>query len=1461
MKTKILLFCLLLVQFAIFQTYTQAPTKAWDKTIGGSSNEQAYSIIQTSDGGFAVAGHSQSTISGDKSEANRGLSDYWIVKLNNTGQKVWDKTFGGSNNDYCVSIISTSDGGFVVAGSSFSTISGDKSEANKAQVDYWVLKLDNTGQKIWDKTFGGGLNGNWGNSIIATNDGGFIVSGYSNCDNTFDKSEPSKGGNDFWILKLNSTGQKVWDKTIGGSSADTPASIIATSDGGFVVAGTSSSNISGDKSEISRGLEDYWMVKINSTGQKVWDKTIGGDGIDIALSITGTSDGGFVIAGRSNSLLGGDKSETRQGSDDYWIVKLNSTGQKVWDKTIGGSLAEQANSIITTSDGGFVVTGTSSSNISGDKSELNKGGQDYWIVKLNSTGQKVWDKTIGGSGNDVPQSIISSSDGGFIVAGYSGSNISGDKSEASKGQDDYWAVKLKEPCPTFTNNIAYVNFAATGSNTGVDWANAFTSLESALVAARTCGVMQIWVAQGTYKPSAYPTVITGSPTLTNRDFTFELVDGVGIYGGFVGTETALTQRVAGNKTILSGDIGTAGVNTDNCYHVILSVAHATACTLDGLTITGGNANGTLIITGVQQFLGGGIYNISSSPNITNVIFSRNSSSTSGGAMFNRYSNAIFTNVVFSANSANSGGSIFNEDSPSVSFKNTVFTDNTAQTFGGAIYNYSSSINLTNAVFSKNNALVSGGGIYNYSSSVLIKNSILSGNQLGGNTTSTGSDIANGGSGVSTSTISYTSMQLPNNTTNYPTANFPNIGTNNNLFAQNPLFVNDTDPDGTDNIFMTADDGLALQTASPCKDAGTATGAPTTDITGAVRVGNVDLGAYEFQGSVPCTTVAGTVGTDASICSGSNSGTLTLTGHTGSILRWESSIDNFVTIVTIANTTTSQNYSNLTQTIKYRAVVQNGTCTSANSSPATITILVPNVPVATGAGIFLGGSVTLTATGCTGSGFALLWFTTVGDVAVTMPVSPIVDTQYYVKCQQTVGATVCASAKSNDVTVTVSPAPIVSVIYVNQANVNPTQDGLTWATAYSNLQSALLAPPSGAQIWVAQGTYKPTTTKTQTIYFNIPNGAMLFGGFVGTEVAQSQRNFKNNPTILSGEIGSISTVSDNSYHVVTFVGANNTTRLDGFTITGGNASLVTDRARAIPSSAILPVSINDGGGIALDNGSSPMIINCRIINNDGIVGGGLFATNGSNPRVMNCVFMGNQATFGGGVYHLGSNPTYNNVLFAGNKAMGGAVYNNGSNPTLTNVTIAGNGGFNGAIFNSASSPTVKNSIIYGNIMPFNDTQSVVTYSIVEGGFTGVGNLNLNPQFVSLTPYGLSPNTSGNYQLTNTSPAIDAGENGAISLIDTDLLDNLRRYNGGIVDMGAYEFQGSRVGGTVISIISGNWESNSTWDVGRSPLAGDNVIINNNHNVTILNLGTAKNVEIRTNAKIIHSTASSKLQMGI
>ncbi len=464
MKTNILLFCLFLALFAAFQAFTQAPTKVWDKTIGGSSDDFAQSIINTSDGGFVIAGYSSSGISGDKTEANKGKSDFWIVKLNSSGQKVWDKTIGGSGDEQSYSIIATTDGGFVVAGASASGISGDKTEASKGSYDYWIVKLNSSGQKVWDKTIGGNGDDAGTYSIIQTTDGGFVIAGSSTSGISGDKTEASAGYYDYWIVKLNSAGMKVWDKTLGGDNFDLARTVVPTTDGGFVIVGLSYSGITGNKTEANKGMADFWVVKLNSFGQKVWDKTIGGSGDDGATSVIATPDGGFVVTGSSSSGISGDKTEASKGLYDYWIVKLNSSGQKLWDKTIGGSIDDFAYSCIATSDGGFVIAGYSSSGISGDKSEINKGMSDYWIVKLNSSGQKVWDKTIGGNLDDYGYSIITTSDGSIVVAGQSLSGISVDKSEASKGLSDYWIVKLgTSPSPTTFDSATSGNWNASST--------------------------------------------------------------------------------------------------------------------------------------------------------------------------------------------------------------------------------------------------------------------------------------------------------------------------------------------------------------------------------------------------------------------------------------------------------------------------------------------------------------------------------------------------------------------------------------------------------------------------------------------------------------------------------------------------------------------------------------------------------------------------------------------------------------------------------------------------------------------------------------------------------------------------------------------------------------------------------------------------------------------------------------
>lgn len=599
-----------------------------------------------------------------------------------------------------------------------------------------------------------------------------------------------------------------------------------------------------------------------------------------------------------------------------------------------------------------------------------------------------------------------------------------------------------------------------------------------------------------------------------------------------------------------------------------------------------------------------------------------------------------------------------------------------------------------------------------------------------------------------------------------------------------------------------------------------------------------------------------VATGATNCLGTAT-TLTATGCSGAVgtfvLKWYQNADNVLVTMPVSPLVSTDYYAKCEQT--FNSV----TAVSAKSNVVTLTILNPPTPVATGGIIYSGQSITLTSTGCTGTlgTFTLRWYQTSDNGSVTMPVSPTVTTQYYTKCEQTANTITCLSAKSNDVTLTV-----VNRIFVDITKIAaPIQNGNSWATAYGNLQTGLAAATTGVEVWVAKGTYKPTNTSDRTVSFNIPNDVLVYGGFLGTEDNLIDRNFRTNISILSGDIGGQKLASDNSYHVVVMNGLSSSTVLDGFTISDGYANFDPNRTFFAPNTlAPTTTTIETGGGIVVKNAGSPMIVNCTVTNNAAVTGGGIYAGDASKPTIRFCKFMGNQAGFGSGLYFQdGSHGKIDNTLIAGNKGIGG-IYNNNSNPMFTNTTLAGNGGYNGGIFNASSQPIVKNSIIWGNTLPFNDTQSIITYSTIQGGYAGVGNLSMDPKFVNLTPDGLSPNITGDYHLQASSLAIDRGDNGAITLTDKDLDDNLRRFSGGRVDMGAYEFQATSTATLVISVATGNWESNSTWDIGRIPQLGDYVIIDNSHVITLNTTGVVKNLEYRGTGQLKLNTTTSKLEIG-
>ncbi|GAB3542487.1 hypothetical protein GCM10027443_43410 [Pontibacter brevis] len=356
---------------------------AWDKTLGGGEIDQLTCMLTLADGGFLLGGWSWSNNDGDKTEASEGHTDYWLIKLNPDGSKAWDKALGGNNYDYLRSIIQTSDGGYLLGGGSTSDISGDKTAGNTGFDNYWIVKLNADGSKAWDKTFGR-AEYNYFASMVATQDGGYLVGGWTTSVLGNEPAEGAKGGIDYWVVKLNHDGSKAWDKVIGGNGDDYLSSLAITADGGFLLAGSSTSGASGDKTEDPVGGFDYWVVKLNANGQKVWEKTVGGSSNDYLTSLAVAPSGGIILSGGSQSGIGGDKTEASRGESDYWIVMLDANGNINWDKALGGSGYDQPHALAVIRDGEYIVGGSSSSGAGGDKTEASRGESDYWVVRLST---------------------------------------------------------------------------------------------------------------------------------------------------------------------------------------------------------------------------------------------------------------------------------------------------------------------------------------------------------------------------------------------------------------------------------------------------------------------------------------------------------------------------------------------------------------------------------------------------------------------------------------------------------------------------------------------------------------------------------------------------------------------------------------------------------------------------------------------------------------------------------------------------------------------------------------------------------------------------------------------------------------------------------------------------------------------------------------------------------------------
>lgn len=440
----------------------------WQKTLGGSENDWCSFIKQDKNGDYLLAGYTYNS-SGDVTGSNNGSSDLWLVSLDKiNGDIIWQKTIGSDFIEYVHDVIETDDGGYLLICDSWSRISGDKTAPYYGgNGDYWIIKLDADRNIVWDKTFGGTGRDEPKNAVVTSE--GYLILGESDSPVSGNKTAELKGNSDIWLVMLDFDGNEIWQKTLGGSGIDLSSKIIEAGDSNFIIAGSSNSPSSADKSEDAispSGTADFWVIKINSNGDIIWEEVYGGDNGDYSEDIIQTSDGNFVIAGSSLSQIGFDKSESPIcNSIDFWILKFEPDGTIIWDKTLGGDSTDEPRSILENSKGNIVVSGDSYSHPVGYVSELPRGDSDYWLAILDQNGDFIKDKRYGGNGLDRNMAAIQDTDGNYVQVGWSGSGQSGDKTEDNYSRD-WWIIKsaISDDFDTLENNRIISLFECPDSN-------------------------------------------------------------------------------------------------------------------------------------------------------------------------------------------------------------------------------------------------------------------------------------------------------------------------------------------------------------------------------------------------------------------------------------------------------------------------------------------------------------------------------------------------------------------------------------------------------------------------------------------------------------------------------------------------------------------------------------------------------------------------------------------------------------------------------------------------------------------------------------------------------------------------------------------------------------------------------------------------------------------------------------
>ncbi|MHA2405383.1 MAG: Loki-CTERM sorting domain-containing protein [Candidatus Hermodarchaeia archaeon] len=356
----------------------------WNKTYGGTGTDWGSSVIELSGGGFAVVGFTVNYGAGD--------NDAWLVRTDANGNHLWNQSYGGINSDTGTSVVEVAGGGFAICGETQSYGAGSK--------DMWLVRTDANGNHLWNQTFGG-INSDQAHTLVVLSDGGFALAGIT--------TSFGAGSNDAWLVRTDSSGTHMWNQTFGGTNGDLVSSLIEVS-GGFAFVGTTSS--------FGAGGEDIWLVRTDTSGNHLWNQTFGGSEDDEGYSVKALSGGGYVLAGATASY--------GHPEGDMYLARANNTGHYLWHQTFGTSTFDWGWSVVEVSTGGFAIVGASYG--------LGAGLFDVWLVRTDSSGSFLWDKTYGGASSDWGFSIIEVSSGGFALACTT--------ETFGEGAEDMWLLRI-----------------------------------------------------------------------------------------------------------------------------------------------------------------------------------------------------------------------------------------------------------------------------------------------------------------------------------------------------------------------------------------------------------------------------------------------------------------------------------------------------------------------------------------------------------------------------------------------------------------------------------------------------------------------------------------------------------------------------------------------------------------------------------------------------------------------------------------------------------------------------------------------------------------------------------------------------------------------------------------------------------------------------------------------------------